>query len=216
MRFEQGNDAVIKAVDELAADPKEDKKAASLLDILMQGAGWFGAPQTGDAILVMSDYLQHDSQGGGFQSGFATRGGPYYEDSHYNFRTVAETIARDRIRVFSVQFGAVSLDPTTYEPSDENLLGLSLGSGGSLLASSMQWYGGYKVTPAALEGLERQVYQLYGAIAQFYLLKLQAPMPLHRQQWKLELARDLRKNTRALYPRWFHPCGVGEEARTGQ
>ncbi|MGE5323046.1 MAG: hypothetical protein ACM3SW_09300 [Actinomycetota bacterium] len=216
VRFAQGNNAVIKAVEELAADPKEDKKAGSLLDALMEGAGWFGTPQTGDAILVMSDYLQHDTEGEGFQSGFATNTGPYYEDSRYNFRTVAETIARDRIRVFSVQFGAMSVDPATYEPSDENLLGLSLGSGGSLLESPMRWYGGYKVTPAALEGLEHQVYQLYGSIAQFYLLNVDAPMPLHRQQWKLELARDLRKNTRALYPRWFDPCGTEENARAGQ
>jgi hypothetical protein len=75
----------------------------------------------------------------------------------------------------------------------------------------MQWYGGYKVTPERLQGLERQVYQLYGAIAQFYLLKLQAPTPLHHQQWKLELARDLQENTRALYPRWFDPCGTDGE-----
>lgn len=211
VRFDQGNDAVMKAVDDLAADPKEAKKAGSLLDALMDGAGWFGEPQTGDAILVMSDYLQHDNHGGSFQNGFATDGGAEYEDTHFNFRSVTETLARHRIRVFGVQFGAISLDPTTYEPNDENLLGLSLGSGGSVLVDSMQWYGGYKVTPERLQGLERQVYQLYGAIAQFYLLKLQAPTPLHHQQWKLELARDLRENTRALYPRWFDPCGTDGE-----
>ena len=218
VRFEQGkgNDAVMKAVEELAADPKEDKKAGSLLDALMEGAGWFGTPQTGDAILVMSDYLRHGALGGPYMDGINVNGSPYGEDSRYNFRTVVKTIARNRIRVFSVQFGAIVLNPATFEANDDSLLGLSLGSGGSLLESSMQWYGGYKVTPAALDGLERQVYQLYGAIAQFYLLKLQAPMPLHRQQWNLELARDLRKNTRALYPRWFDPCEGQENARKGQ
>lgn len=204
--FDQGNAAVLKAVEELAADPKEEKKAGTLLDTIMEGTTWFGAPQPGDAMLVMSDHLESEHTEGRIQGGFAVNTGPDLENSRVKFSVVAETLAERRIRVFGVQFGPVSVNSSTFEPNDENLIGLALGSGGWLLVDPMDAFGAYHINDARLERLRRQVYQMYGAIAQFYVLKLEAPMPLRGQQWKLELASDLRDNTRALYPRWFDPC----------
>ena len=199
IRFEQGNDAVRKAVDELAVDTKEDKKSGSLLDAIMDSSGWFGAPKTGDAILLMSDQLQHQSAG-------------VPESSHSSFRTVVDTLARHGIRVFAMQFGPILLNSATYAPEDETIPGLAVGSGGYALVDSTEWYGGYTLTSTRIEGLRRQVFQLYGAIAQFYILELHAPMPLQHQQWKLDLAPDLRQNSRALYPQWFDPCSIRQQA----
>jgi hypothetical protein len=50
------------------------------------------------------------------------------------------------------------------------------------------------------------IWQLYGSISQVYFVRVRSQSP--HTAWKLELAKDLRSNTRALYPQQFDPCAV--------
>ena len=206
VRFEEGKEAVSKAVQELSSDAKEDKKAGPMLDTIAEGLTWFRAPKPGDAILLMSDQLVPYDTTSQFRGGHVVDVRPLNENSKTTFKKLAELLAMHRTRVFGVQFSGVLLDPATYQPTDENLLGLAIGSGGYVVVDAMTPFGGYQLTSARIDDLEKKVYQLSGAIAEFYVVGVKTSGPLEKQQWKIELASDLRKNTYALYPRWFDSC----------
>jgi hypothetical protein len=206
VRFEDGNAAVSKAVQELSSDAKEANRAGPMLDTIAEGLGWFEAPKPGDAILLMSDQLVPYDTKVQFRGGHAVDVGPLNENSKTTFKRLVELVASHKTRVFGVQFSGALLDPATYQPTDENLLGLAIGSGGYVVVDAMTPFGGYQLTSARVEDLQKKVYQLSGAIAEFYAVNVKAPAALQKQQWKIELASDLRRNTYALYPRWFGSC----------
>jgi hypothetical protein len=227
--FDESRDHLTKALQELAVDPKEQEKAPNVLDTMMNGMQWFGEPRPGDAILIMADHLEGSMSGTSpsvkYQPRTTTGNGPMQgvvqdnvavgePSSRVKFSTVAETLADHRIRVFGLQLGGVNATLTTaFEPGEENLFGIALGSGGYAVLDGTDAYGSYVMTDARAEGLQHKAFQLYGAIAEFYLLRVNAAAPPRRESWKLELAKDLRKNTRALYPQWFDPCPSTETTR---
>jgi hypothetical protein len=207
VRFEEGKDAITKAVQELSSDAKENKKAGAMLDTIVEGLSWFGTPRPGDSILLMTDQLVPYDTKSQFRNGYFVDVQPAQESAKVPFQKVTELLAAHRARAFGVQFGGILHDPDTYAVTDENLLGLCLGSGGYVIVDAMTPQGGYQLTSARIEDLQKKVYQLTGAIAEFYSVKVQAPAHAEKQQWKIELASDLRKNTYALYPRWVGACG---------
>lgn len=206
IRFEDGKDAVAKAVQELSSDAKPDKKAESMLDTIAEGLSWFGAAKPGDAILLMSDQLVPYDTTSQFRGGYAVDVRPLNESPKTTFKKLTELVVAHKTRVFGVQFGGILLDPSTYQATDENLLGLSIGSGGYVVLDSMTPFGGYQLTSARIDDLQKKVYQLSGAIAEFYVVTVKAPARTEKQQWKIDLASDLRKNSYALYPRWVGSC----------
>ena len=207
VRFEDGNQAVQKAVNELSSDAKEDKKAGAMLDTIAEGLRWFGTPKPGDSILLMTDQLVPYESGTQFRGGHAVDVVALNEHSKTTFKKLTELLASHRTRAFGVQFSGIMHDANTYEVTDENLLGLCLGSGGYGIVDAMTPAGGYQLTSARIADLQKKVYQLSGAIAEFYVAKVTVPAGAEKQQWNIELASDLRKNTYALYPRWFGSCG---------
>jgi hypothetical protein len=227
--FDESRDHLTKAIQELAVDPKEPDKAPNVLDTIMEGIRWFGEPHPGDAILIMADHLEGSMSGTSpsvkYQPRTVTGAGPMQgvaqsnvaveePSSRVKFGTVTETLADHRIRVFGLQLGGMNYNLTTaYEPGEENLFGIALGSGGYAVLDGTDAYGSYVMTEARAQGLQHKAFQLYGAIAEFYLLRVSAATPPRREAWKLELAKDLRKNTRALYPQWFDPCPSADASR---
>jgi hypothetical protein len=207
VRFEEGKDAISKAVQELSSDAKENKKAGAMLDAIVEGLSWFGTPRPGDSILLMTDQLVPYNTKSQFREGYFVDVQPAQESAKVRFEKVTELLAAHRARAFGVQFGGILHDPDTYAVTDENLLGLCLGSGGYVIVDAMTPQGGYQLTSARIEDLQKKVYQLTGAIAEFYAVNVKAPAGAEKQQWKIELASDLRKNTYALYPRWVGACG---------
>jgi hypothetical protein len=207
VRFEEGKEAVSKAIQELSSDAKEDKKAGAMLDTIAEGVSLFGAAKPGDAILLMSDQLVPYETTGQFRNGYYVDAEPARENAKTTFKKAAELLAAHKVRAFGVQFSGVLRDPATYEATEENLVGLSIGSGGYVVVDAMTAHDGYQLTSARIDNLEKKVYQLSGAIAEFYEVRVNAPAASQKQQWKIELASDLRKNTYALYPRWFGACG---------
>jgi hypothetical protein len=219
VRFGEIRDALVNALRELAADPKEQTKAPNVLDSIMAGIGWFGEPRIGDAILIMADHLeelndrtQYESRqqahSGPLQGVYIERGVSYEAPSRFKFSAVADSLFSHRIRVFGLQFGAMRNVPMTsvYSPNDENLFGISQGSGGYAVLDPADAFGAYVINDARTRNLQHKVFQLYGAIAQFYTLSVSVPASLQRETWKLELAKDLQSNTVALYARRFDLC----------
>jgi hypothetical protein len=156
----------------------------------------------------MSDQLAPYDTKRQFRDGYYVDVQPANENAKTTFKKAVELLASHKVRAFGVQFSGVLHDPDTYQATDENLLGLSIGSGGYVIVDAMTAQGGYQLTSARIEDLEKKVYQLSGAIAEFYVAKVSAPTGAEKQQWKIELASDLRKNTFALYPRWFGACAA--------
>lgn len=227
VKFEEGRDALTKAVQELAADPKEPAKGHNILDALMEGIQWFGAPQPGDAVLLMADHLEEaiDEQNQyssrqlshtGPLQGIITDRGPSFERSQARFGTVFQAFSDHRIRVFGLQLGGVKTNDAlfgVYHANDENLIGITLGTGGYTVLDPIDPYGAYTLNEAHTRTLQQKTFQLYGAIAKYYVLHVNAPTPLKRETWKLELASDLKKNTLALYSQHFDPCSQVEESQ---
>ncbi len=223
VRFADGRDAVIKAAQDLATDPKESAKAANVLDSIREGISWFGEPQPGDAIILMADHLEEADEptryqprgmsGAGPMQGVATdRPVSFEAPSRAKFKDVVRSLGDHRIRVFGLQFGAFKFVPMgePYRPNDENLFGFTLGSGGYAVLDPVDQYGSYIMNPDREKKLQHRVFQLYGAITRYYVLRVSLSAPPHGESWSLELAKDLRKNTVALYPRVFEMCTVQE------
>ena len=111
-----------------------------------------------------------------------------------------------QIRVFGLQLGALKSSPllSRVDPNDENLFGITLATGGYSVFDPVDAFGSYVLTDNRLQTDQNMIWQLYGSISQFYLVRFHPRTP--HSPWKLELAKDLRSNTRALYPQQFDPC----------
>jgi hypothetical protein len=222
-RFDEGREALLKAIQELAADPKEPVKGENILDTIVAGIAWFGPPQPGDAILIMADHLEELNEptqyvgrtmgGTGPMQGVVTDRGPSFEkQSKVKFSAVTRMLGEHQVRVFGLQLGALKASPviSKVDPNDENLFGITLATGGYSVFDPVDSFGSYVLTESRLQTVQNMIWQLYGSISQFYLVRIHSRNP--HNSWRLELAKDLRSNTRALYPQQFDPC-FSESAR---
>lgn len=218
-RFEEGRETLLKVVQELAADPKEPIKGENILDTIVAGIAWFGQPQPGDAILIMADHLEELNEptqyinrtvgGNGPMQGVVTDRGPRFEkQSKVKFSAVTRMLGDHQVRVFGLQLGALKASPLIgkFDPNDENLFGITLASGGYSVFDPVDSFGSYVLTDSRLQTVQKMIWQLYGSISQFYQVRIHSHNT--HSSWKLELAKDLRSNTRALYPQQFDPCSL--------
>lgn len=219
VRFEEGKESVLRAIQELSGGPKEAAKGENILDTMVQGITWFGPPRPGDAILIMADHLEESNEpvqfvcrtvsGTGPMQGVVTDRGPSFEkQSKIKFSGVTRMLAEHQVRVFGLQLGALKAAPlaSKVDPNDENLFGISMVTGGFAIFDPVDSFGSYVLTEARLQTLQDMVWRLYATIAQFYVVRVESKSS--HTPWKLELARDLRSNTRALYPLQFDPCAA--------
>jgi hypothetical protein len=217
VRFEEGKESILHALQELSADPKEAVKGENILDTMVQGIAWFGPPRPGDAILIMADHLEELNEptqfigrtvsGTGPMQGVATDRGPSFEkQSKIKFSAVTRMLAEHQVRVFGLQLGALKAAPLggRVDPNDENLFGISQATGGFAVFDPVDSFGSYVLTEGRLQTLQDMVWRLYATIAQFYVVRVESKSA--HTPWKLELAKELRSNTRALYPLQFDPC----------
>jgi hypothetical protein len=217
VHFEEGKESILRALQELSADPKEAVKGENILDTMVQGMAWFGQSRPGDAILIMADHLEESNEptqfigrtvsGTGPMQGVVTDRGPSFEkQSKIKFSAVTRMLAEHQMRVFGLQLGALKAAPLAgkVDPNDENLFGISLVTGGFAVFDPVDSFGSYVLTESRLQTLQDMVWRLYATIAQFYVVRVESKAS--HTPWKLELAKDLRSNTRALYPQQFDPC----------
>ena len=217
VHFEDGKESILRALQDLSADPKEAMKGENILDTMVQGITWFGQPRPGDAILIMADHLEESNEptqfigrtisGTGPMQGVVTDRGPSFEkQSRIKFGAVTRMLAEHQLRVFGLQLGALKSAPLAgkVDPNDENLFGISLATGGFVVFDPVDSFGSYVLTESRLQTLQDMAWRLYATISQFYVVRVESKAS--HTPWKLELAKDLRSNTRALYPLQFDPC----------
>jgi len=177
------------------------------LDAVMEGVGWFGNALPGDSIVLMSSEIESNRR--------------------TKYAIVAKALADHHIRLFSFLLGPMMMgtvyndmrtdyqgrlsSSSTVVANQENLSALTWNSGGYMVVENTEQPGKeYKLTDAHLDKLRREGWQMYGAAAEFYRIRLvPVARSVHDKQWTLELADSVRSRfpqAKALYPRELSFC----------
>jgi hypothetical protein len=177
------------------------------LDAVMEGVGWFGNALPGDSILLMSSEIESNRR--------------------TKYAIVAKALADHHIRLFSFLLGPMVMgtvynefrtnyrgglsSSSTVVANQENLSALTWNSGGYMVVENTeQPWKEYKLTEAHLDELRREGWQMYGAAAEFYIVRLvPVAQSVHDKQWTLELADSVHQRfpqAKALYPRELSFC----------
>jgi hypothetical protein len=143
------------------------------------------------------------------------------------YSVVGKALASHHIRLFSFLLGPMLMGTvyndikTNYQgrlsassavvPNQENLSALTWNSGGYMVVENTeQSWKEYKLTDAHLDALRLEGWQLYGAAAEFYRVRLEpVTRSVHDKQWTLGLADSVRERfpqAKALYPRELSFC----------
>jgi hypothetical protein len=166
------------------------------LDAAMEGVGWFGNTLPGDSIVLMTSEIENNR--------------------HTKYSTIAKALANHHIRLFSFLLGPMNIgtiypDYQIHFPSSnfvinqENVSALTWNSGGYMVIENTEHpWKEYKLTDTHLDELRREAWQMYGAAAEFYRVRLvPVARSVHDTQWTLGLADSVRQRfpqAKALYP----------------
>ncbi|HET7871154.1 MAG TPA: hypothetical protein VFL42_01505 [Terriglobales bacterium] len=212
VRFGEDVKGIAEAV--VSEDAGGQSKEIGVLDAVTQAIELFGAPQTGDSIVVIAADLEGNRKA--------------------NPKSVAKALREHRIRLFGLAMGPVSqaniaagsqsttawglatVTPMTgligYSNGDQNFIPLTSESGGAVLpVINYQAKRTYDMSDPKLQEQVRKSARVVSAmVAAFYRLQLERPQAAHDgEEWKLELKETLRKNSPqllVLYPHQFGPC----------
>lgn len=192
------------AVSELVNVPKGKQAGTGVLDTVLEAASWFQPPQPGDSIWLMTMGLESPHRAG--------------------FRKVQSALAESRIRVFGFLLGEVlagymisgmtlgrdgAFVPTSdIYPNVENAIALSLISGGMMAQENTDNpIRRYQLTDERSRQLVYESEQMYKAIAEYYVLKLDRTGP----GIVIDLADPVRRQfprAASLYPRLLPACSA--------
>lgn len=190
-------------------------KEEGVLDAVMAGIEWFGAPQSGDSIVVMAA----DTEG----------------NHHANAKQVSKALEAHHIRMFGLALGPVvtrnsvasgTMTSTTsqglawttplvgdilYDTGDEHFFPLAVNSGGLLLAvMNVDTHRSYSMAdPRMVEQVRQKARSLSRIIAAFYRMEIEPPQITHPENWNLDVNDNIKKHTQqmfVLYPRELGPC----------
>src|SRR6266853_1851696 len=190
-------------------------KATGVLDSVMEGIEWFGAPQAGDAIVVIAA----DTEG----------------NHKTNAKLVGKALEEHHIRMFGLALGPVatknvmaggSMTSTTsqglawttpgagdfvYSTGDEHFYPLTTNSGGRVLAAmNANPRRNYSMADARVaEDVRQKARSISKMISSFYRIQIEPPHLGHPEGWNLDIADSIRKHTQpmfVLYPHALGPC----------
>lgn len=206
--------AAIKQALNQAGDGKRGKDAG-VLDTVMVGIEWFGAPQPGDAIVVIAADLEGNHRS--------------------NAKLVAKALEDNHIRMFGLALGPVQtkssvaggmvtstisqgLAYTTpgvgdfvYDTGDEHFFPLTANSGGLVMSvmngSSRRSYN--MSDPRLLQEVRQKARSVAKMISAYYRMQIDPPQISHPEDWSLEINGAIQKQTQpmfVLYPHEIGPC----------
>ncbi len=186
-----------------------------VLDAVMTGIEWFGAPQPGDAIIVIAADMEGNHKA--------------------NAKQVAKSLEAGHIRMFGLALGPVqtkssvaggSMTSTTsqglaytkplvgdfvYNTGDEHFYPLTTGSGGLVLAAmNADSRRSYSMNDDHLvQEIRQKALAVSKMISGYYRMQIEPPQLAHPEDWSLDVNEEIRKHSRqmfVLYPRELGPC----------
>lgn len=215
-KFGVSGDLLRQGAESLATESGDTKSAIGPLDALMEGIGWFGVPEPGDAVMMIARDLEELPPPGrygqfgvlGSRVAVADVDVPYGPHSRASFRAVRTAAYEHRIRVFGLHLGPMLYSPEDLtSTSDESLFALANSTGGIAAHQTTDGpWSTFRLTDARWQVLQHSFWQLYGAAAQFYVVKVHVPAAKDHLRFDLRLASDIEKNTLLLYPREAVGC----------
>ena len=204
------------AITDAAGGSSAGGKDVGTLDAVMTAIELFGAPQSGDAIVVMAADLEGNHK--------------------TNAKAVAKALQEHHIRMFGLALGPVATKSVVaggtatstatrgglawtqtaigdgiYDTGDENFFPLSINSGGLLLAAmNADPRRSYDIANARLvQELQQKAKAVSRMIDSFYRMEVEPPPLSHPEDWSLDVNDSLKKHTQPmflLYPRALGPC----------
>jgi len=205
------------AITQALSQPGEGKrgKDPGVLDSVMTGIEWFGAPQAGDAIVVIA----YDMEG----------------NHKANARTVAKAMEAAHIRMFGLALGPVQtrssvatsnitstisqglaeskplVGDTVYITGDEYFFPLTANSGGLVLGvMNGNSYRSYNIAdPRIMQEIRQKARSVSKMISAYYRMQIEPPQLSHPEDWTLEINGEMQKHTQpmfVLYPHELGPC----------
>lgn len=203
--------AITQAIDGAG---KQEDRGPGVLDAVLAGIEHFGAPQTGDAIVVIAAELEGNHKA--------------------NPKMVAQALREHHIRMFGLALGPVQtrnvvaggtmtsttsqglawttpLMDTVYDTGDGNFFPLTVNSGGLVLgAMNGDSRRSYNLSDARLaQEVQQKARAISKMVAAFYRLQLDGPPLSHAEDWTLDLNENMRKQLQQvflLYPHALGPC----------
>ncbi|HYL92406.1 MAG TPA: hypothetical protein VEW69_04545 [Alphaproteobacteria bacterium] len=194
------------------ADAKGGKEIG-VLDAIAEGIDWFGAPQPGDAIIVVAVSLDGRQK--------------------TNHKAVAKALEEHHIRMFGFAMGPVATGssvasgtitsttsqgfaearPATgsliYDTGDETFFPLTANSGGLVLGISASTLLPNMDDPKNKQLIVQRARVLVGAATNFYRVQIDPPQLSRPEDWVLEVREGIKKiapQMYLLYPRRLGPC----------
>jgi hypothetical protein len=213
VKFTADHGAITQALNQ-AGDGKRGKDSG-VLDTVMVGIEWFGAPQPGDAIVVIAADLEGNHK--------------------TNAKLVAKALETNHIRMFGLALGPVQtkssvaggtmtstisqgLAYTTpgvgdfvYDTGDEHFFPLTTNSGGLVFgAINGDARHSYKIDdPRVLQSVRQKARSVAKMISAYYRMQIESPQISHPEDLSLEINGAIQKQTQPmfiLYPHELGPC----------
>ncbi len=193
---------------------KGKEKELGVLDGVMAGMEWFGAPQSGDSIVVMAADMEGNHK--------------------TNARMVASALEEKHIRMFGLALGPVTtknslagemitnasmgfaysrpaVGDVTYATGDDNFLPLTVNSGGMVLVvMNGDNYHSYNLeNPQVLQAVRQRALAVSKMISAYYRMQVEPLQLAHPQDWNLTINPEVQKHAPpmyVLYPHQLGPC----------
>jgi hypothetical protein len=189
-------------------------KEPGVLDSVMEGMEWFGAPQSGDSIVVMAADMEGNHK--------------------TNARLVARALEEKHIRMFGLALGPVTtknsvagetvtnasmglayskplVGDVTYTTGDDNFFPLTVNSGGLVLsAMNGDSHRSYNLEdPQVIQAVRQKALSVSKMISAYYRMQVEPPQLAHPQDWNLTINPEVQKHALpmfVLYPHQLGPC----------
>ncbi len=205
------------AITQALSQPGDGKrgKDPGVLDTVMVGTEWFGAPQSGDAIVVIAADLEGNRKS--------------------NAKLVAKALKENHIRMFGLALGPVQTQSSvaggtmtsttsqglafteplvgsfTYNTGDEHFFPLTANSGGLVIGvMNGETHRNYKLEdPRLLQQVRQKAGAVSKMISAYYRMQVETPQFSHKEDWSLEITEEIRKHSQpmfVLYPHELGPC----------
>src|SRR5579864_2580091 len=213
VKFTEDRDAIRQALGQ-PGDGKRGKEPG-VLDTVMAGIEWFGAPQPGDAIVVIAADLQ------GSRKATARRVAKALYDNHIRMFGLAlgpvqtkSSVAGGFVTAASSQ-GLAQAEPlvgeVVYQTGDENFFPLTTNSGGLVLsvmnADPRRTYS--MADPRMVQTVRQKAHSVASMISAYYRMQVEPPQTARPEDWSLTINQEIQKHSQpmfVLYPHELGPC----------